>query len=72
MTPDAIGAAISLAANQLPWPKNSPRLRKPFRWRQIVALVRVTASEFGRPAPGVAEARERLGIARDHTPTTRC
>ena len=36
--------------------------RKTFRWRQIVALARVTASEYGRPAPGVAEARERLGI----------
>ncbi len=36
--------------------------RPAFRWRQMVALARVTASEFGRPAPGVAEARERLGI----------
>ncbi len=30
--------------------------RPAFRWRQIVALARVTASEFGRPAPGYAEA----------------
>ena len=37
--------------------------RPAFRWRQLVALARVTASEYGRPAPGVAEARERLGIA---------
>jgi hypothetical protein len=37
--------------------------RPAFRWRQLIALARVTASEFGRPAPGVAEARERLGIA---------
>jgi hypothetical protein len=37
--------------------------RPAFRWRQLVALARVTASEFGRPAPGVAEARDRLGIA---------
>ena len=36
--------------------------RKAFRWRQLVGLARVTASEFGRPAPGVSEARERLGI----------
>ncbi len=36
--------------------------RPAFRWRQLVALARVTASEYGRPAPGVAEARERLGI----------
>ena len=32
--------------------------RAPFRWRQVVALARVTASEYGRPAPGYAEARE--------------
>ena len=37
--------------------------RKSFRWRQIVALARVTASEYGRPAAGMADARERLGIA---------
>jgi hypothetical protein len=36
--------------------------RKPFRWRQLVALARVTASEFGRPAAGYAEARELLKI----------
>ena len=30
--------------------------RKAFRWRQLVALARVTASEYGRPAPGHAEA----------------
>jgi hypothetical protein len=36
--------------------------RPAFRWRQLVALARVTASEYGRPAPGVGEARERLGI----------
>jgi hypothetical protein len=35
-------------------------LRPAFRWRQVVALARVTASEYGRPAPGVAEARELL------------
>lgn len=27
-----------------------------FRWRHLVALARVTASEFGRPAPGYEEA----------------
>jgi hypothetical protein len=34
--------------------------RAAFRWRQLVALTRVTASEYGRPAPGMAEARELL------------
>ncbi len=34
--------------------------RPAFRWRQLLALARVTASEFGRPAPGVAEARKIL------------
>jgi hypothetical protein len=34
--------------------------RAVFRWRQLVALARVTASEYGRPAPGMAEARELL------------
>ncbi len=34
--------------------------RPVFRWRQLTALARVTASEFGRPAAGVAEARELL------------
>jgi hypothetical protein len=36
--------------------------RPAFRWRQLVALSRVTASEFGRAAPGIAEARDRLGV----------
>jgi hypothetical protein len=36
--------------------------RPQFRWRQLCALARVTASEFGRPAPGVAEARELLKL----------
>src|SRR5262249_24746347 len=31
--------------------------RPAFRWRQLAALARVTASEYGHPAPGVAEAR---------------
>ncbi|QDV38601.1 hypothetical protein [Tautonia plasticadhaerens] len=34
--------------------------RPAFRWRQLVALARVTASEFGRPAPGYAEACELI------------
>jgi hypothetical protein len=34
--------------------------RPAFRWRQLVALARVTASEYGRPAPGMAEAMELL------------
>ncbi len=36
--------------------------RPAFRWRQLIALARVTASEYGRPAPGYAEARERLKV----------
>ncbi len=36
------------------------RTRPAFRWRHLTALARVTASEFGRPAPGQAEARELL------------
>jgi hypothetical protein len=36
--------------------------RPAFRWRQLVALGRVTASERGRPAPGVAQARELLKV----------
>ena len=36
--------------------------RPAFRWRQLTALARVTASEYGRPAPGVAEAREMLKV----------
>jgi hypothetical protein len=34
--------------------------RPAFRWRQLVALARVTASEYGRPAAGYAEARRLL------------
>jgi len=30
--------------------------------RQMVALARVTASEYARPAAGVAEARQQLGV----------
>ena len=36
--------------------------RPAFRWRQLVALARVTASECGRPAPGVAQAMELLKV----------
>jgi hypothetical protein len=36
--------------------------RPSMRWRQVVALARVTASEYGRPAPGYAQARELLRI----------
>ncbi len=36
--------------------------RRVFRWRQLTALARVTASEYGRPAPGMAEARELLKV----------
>jgi len=41
--------------------------RPAFRWRQLVALARVTASEYGRPAPGMAEARELLALPRQAT-----
>jgi hypothetical protein len=34
--------------------------RPAYRWRQIVALARVTASEFGRRAPGYEEACQLL------------
>jgi hypothetical protein len=36
--------------------------RKAFRWRQLAALARVTASEYGRAAPGYGEARELLEL----------
>jgi hypothetical protein len=36
--------------------------RAAFRWRHLIALGRVTASEYGRPAPGMAEARALLKV----------
>jgi hypothetical protein len=36
--------------------------RERFRWRHLVALARVTASEYGRPAAGMADARVLLGV----------
>lgn len=36
--------------------------RASLRWRHLAGLARVTASEYGRPAPGQAEARELLRI----------
>ncbi len=36
--------------------------RAAFRWRHLVALARVTASEFGRTAAGIPEARAALGL----------
>jgi hypothetical protein len=36
--------------------------RPAFRWRQLVALARVTASEHGQPAAGQEEARKLLGV----------
>ena len=38
--------------------------RPAFRWRHLAALARVTASEFGHPAPGVDEARRLLAVDR--------
>jgi hypothetical protein len=37
-------------------------MRAAFRWRQLVALARVTASEFGNRAPGYDEAKRLLGL----------
>ncbi len=37
--------------------------RAPFRWRQLTALARVTASEHGKAAPGYAEACELLKLS---------
>lgn len=37
--------------------------RATFRWRYLTALGRVTASEFGKPAAGVAEARTLLKLS---------
>jgi hypothetical protein len=37
--------------------------RPAFRWRQLVGLARVTASEFGFPAPGIQQANELLGVS---------
>jgi hypothetical protein len=36
--------------------------RAAFQWRHVIALARVTASEYGRPAPGLAEARTMLKV----------
>lgn len=36
--------------------------RPALRWHHLVALARVTASEYGRPAPGMAEARDVLKV----------
>ena len=36
--------------------------RPAFRWRQLVALARVTASEFGQPAAGYADACKLLRL----------
>jgi hypothetical protein len=36
--------------------------RAAFRWRHLTGLARVTASEYGRPAAGVAEARALLRV----------
>jgi hypothetical protein len=36
--------------------------RPALRWRQLVALARVTASEYGRTAPGYKQARELMGL----------
>jgi hypothetical protein len=37
--------------------------RPAFRWNHLAGLARVTASEFGFPAPGIAQARGLLGVS---------
>ncbi|MEZ6040723.1 MAG: hypothetical protein R3C20_09460 [Planctomycetaceae bacterium] len=36
--------------------------RAAYRWQHVAALARVTASEYGHPAPGQDEARQLLGV----------
>jgi hypothetical protein len=36
--------------------------RTAFRWNQLVALARVTASEYGHSSPGFQEAKKRLDV----------
>ncbi len=36
--------------------------RPAFRWRHLVALARVTTSEYGHPAPGLDQARDLLDV----------
>lgn len=36
--------------------------RAPFRWRHLIALARVTASAYGQPAPGYADACRLLKV----------
>lgn len=36
--------------------------RPAFRWRHLAALARVTASEYGWPAPGVEDAKKSLNV----------
>ena len=38
------------------------RSRPAFRWRHLTALARVTASEYGYPAPGYTEAKKLLKV----------
>lgn len=37
--------------------------RSAFRWNQLVALARVTASQYGRPSAGYIDAKELLGVS---------
>lgn len=38
------------------------QIRPAFRWRQIAALARVTASEYGNTAPGYSQAKELFNV----------
>lgn len=37
--------------------------RESYRWNQVVALARVTASEYGRSSPGYLAAKDLLGVS---------
>jgi hypothetical protein len=37
-------------------------IRPVFRWRQLTALARVTASEYGQPSPGYVEATRLMKV----------
>ena len=86
MDSEAVGEAISLAANLLVLhdpgrreQNSSPEkpagcvhgdsigvhasARPAFRWRQLIALACVTASQHGFPAPGYEESRQQLGLS---------
>jgi hypothetical protein len=60
----AISEDGALHAEKYYWTVNEEfaAARPAFRWRQLVALARVTASECGEPAPGYAETCQLLKV----------